>query len=780
MKIFLLLIVTLFFIFAPKLTAQQSDDSWKLYDDSNVARVDITVDTASLGWIYRNVESDSEHYALFRFRNNLIDSTVDSIGFRLRGNTSRDSKKKSFKVSFNSFIKGRKFYGVEKLNLNGEHNDPSIIRSKLCFDHFKSIGLKASRANHVAVYINGFYYGLYISVEHIDENFLKKNFTDNSGNLWKCLYPADLTYLGSDPSLYINLYSDGRPAYELSTNEEQNDFNKLVRLITLLNNTPAASLPDSIESVIDIENVLKYFALNILVGSWDDYWSLMNNYYLYHDPTNDLFRIIPYDYDNTYGIDWFTIDWANANPYNFPKVASGARPLAEKLMANNQYRNLYTHFLEFIRDSVYKLSLWESHIDSIKQMILPYAVTDSFRTLDYNFTMNDFDNSYSASSYSNQHVKYGLKQFVNARVNSTYSALSYVTANPIVYKIDYEPKSPQPDDSIRVYVSAFSHIGLSEVTIQFTKTGSATTENYAMTFSPVIGPKNVDEADRCIGVIPPLGADGSGTFTIFIKDVASQSQLYPRKSALAVTAAIPTGDNVVINEFLADNVNSTPDANGEHDDWVELYNPTSSPVLLTGKYMTDNPANLVKWQFTQDSLYLNAGEYLVVWCDNNLTQSGVHTNFKLSKSGEYVAITDTDGVTVIDSLSFAAQKTDTSYGRYPDGTASWHFMIPTPGSGNIITGVTEEQIPVEFNLSQNYPNPFNPVTTIEYTIPKSGIVTLNVYNITGKLMATIINGHSTSGKHTVIYDGSMLPSGTYFYQFQFGNIFQTKKMMMIK
>jgi hypothetical protein len=766
--------------FPALLTAQQSDESWKLYDESSVARVDITIDTASLGWIYRNVESDSEHYAQIRFRNKWIDETVDSIGFRLRGNTSRDSKKKSFKVSFNSFIKGKKFYGVEKLNLNGEHNDPSIIRSKLSFDHFKSIGMNASRACHTEVYINGTYYGLYISVEHVDENFLKKNYADDSGNLWKCLYPADLKYLGSDPSLYINLYSGGRPAYELSTNEEQNDFSKLVRLITILNNTPAGVFPDSAESIIDIEDVLKYFAMNILVGSWDDYWSLMNNYYLYHDPTEDLFHIIPYDYDNTYGIDWFDIDWANANPYNFPKVASGVRPLAEKLMANNQYRNLYTHFIEFIRDSVYQLSLWENHIDTLKQRIRPYAVADTFRTLDYNFSMTDFDNSYSALPYSNQHVKYGLKQFVNTRVASTYSALSYLTADPIVYKIDFEPNNPQPDDSIYVYVSAFSHIGLKNISIQFTNAGSGTPESHPMFFSPVIGSKNVADADRYLGVIPPLGAGGSGTFRIFVEDTANESQLYPRVSSVSIAAAIPTGDNIVINEFLADNVNSTPDANGEHDDWVELYNPTTSPVLLTGKYMTDNPANLVKWRFTQDSLYLNAGEYLVVWCDDNLTQTGVHTNFKLSKGGEYIAIVDTDGVSVIDSLSFGPQKTDTSYGRYPDAAANWQFMLPTPGSGNIVTGVPKEQTPVEFTLSENYPNPFNPVTTIEYTIPKSGLVALNVYNITGKLMATIINGHSTAGKHTVLYDGSMLPSGTYFYQFRFGGVYQTKKMMLIK
>ena len=60
----------------------------------------------------------------------------DQVGFRLRGNTSRYAQKKSFKVSMNTFS-NLKFLGLEKLNLNGEHNDPSIIRSKLCWDIFR-------------------------------------------------------------------------------------------------------------------------------------------------------------------------------------------------------------------------------------------------------------------------------------------------------------------------------------------------------------------------------------------------------------------------------------------------------------------------------------------------------------------------------------------------------------------------------------------------------------------------------------------------------------------
>ena len=116
-----------------------------VFDSSVVARVDITVNPDTLVWLYENVESDLEFHAVFKFNNGTINETVDNIGFRLRGNTSRYSQKKSFKVSINTFESGRKFYGIEKMNLNGEHNDPSVIRSRICWEWLRSVGIAAPR-----------------------------------------------------------------------------------------------------------------------------------------------------------------------------------------------------------------------------------------------------------------------------------------------------------------------------------------------------------------------------------------------------------------------------------------------------------------------------------------------------------------------------------------------------------------------------------------------------------------------------------------------------------
>ena len=87
---------------------------------------------------------------------------------------------------------------------------------------------------------------------------------------------------------------------------------------------------------------------------------------------------------------------------------------------------------------------------------------------------------------------------------------------------------------------------------------------------------------------------------------------------------------------------------------------------------------------------------------------------------------------------------------------------------------------LSFKLYQNYPNPFNPVTSIDYTVPKSNFVTLRVYNLLGEEVSTLVNEVKQSGKYEVKFNGSDLTSGVYFYQMKAGNFSDTKKFILMK
>lgn len=100
--------------------------------------------------------------------------------------------------------------------------------------------------------------------------------------------------------------------------------------------------------------------------------------------------------------------------------------------------------------------------------------------------------------------------------------------------------------------------------------------------------------------------------------------------------------------------------------------------------------------------------------------------------------------------------------------------------GELVDNETETEIAVGFHLEQNYPNPFNPSTVINYQVPSNGLVTLEVFDLTGRIVATLVNRVMPAGEHQAVFDASGLSSGVYMYRLVAGNQVLTRKMMLIK
>ncbi|MBP9191689.1 MAG: T9SS type A sorting domain-containing protein, partial [Ignavibacteria bacterium] len=92
----------------------------------------------------------------------------------------------------------------------------------------------------------------------------------------------------------------------------------------------------------------------------------------------------------------------------------------------------------------------------------------------------------------------------------------------------------------------------------------------------------------------------------------------------------------------------------------------------------------------------------------------------------------------------------------------------------------ENEIPKEYSLKQNYPNPFNPNTNIQYDLPTDNFVTIKIYNVLGKEIATLINENKTAGRYIVSFNASKYPSGIYYYKIKAGSYEAIRKMMLIK
>jgi hypothetical protein len=379
---------------------------------NEVASIKITIAPANLAMLLGpdSLEANFEYPATFIYQSATISDTVYNVGFRLRGNTSRYSAKKSFKVAFNSFTQGMKWNNLEKMNLNGEHNDVSILRSYLSAQMLVQAGVVAPRTSYVKLYVNNEYKGLYINVEHIDEQFLKQRFPlNNYGTLIKSGYGANLKNLGTNEANYS-------PFYEL---KQGNNLQSLIQFIAVLN-TNSSNFPCAIQAVFDVDSYLKTLAIEILTGHWDGYAFNKNNFYLYQRPSDGKFMFIEYDMDNTFGVDWVNINWTNRNIYSWGNTTD-PRPLYSKLMAVPYFKDRFTYYVDLFTSSFFTTSTIVSLAQQKQALIESAALDDDYKGYDYNFS--NFDFLEAITTAWGGHIDFSIEDYVQLRTMSATQQL---------------------------------------------------------------------------------------------------------------------------------------------------------------------------------------------------------------------------------------------------------------------------------------------------------------------------------------------------------------------
>ncbi|MCB0546943.1 MAG: CotH kinase family protein [Phaeodactylibacter sp.] len=736
-----------------------------VYRDDIVPRIDIFLPPDSLAIMLApgNETSDYHWHATYVFDNGSIRDTVENVGFRLRGNTSRYAAKKSFKVSFNTYESGRKWYGVEKLNLNGEHNDPTVSRSKACWDMLRDMRVPAPRANHVRLYVNGENYGLYANIEHIDEEFAGLRFGNKDGNLYKCLWPADLAYLGADPDLY-KFFHGGRQAYELHINEEENDYSDLAHFIDVLNNTPTEELPCELEQVFNVDTYLRAIAFDILSGNWDGPIYNKNNFYLYHNLSTGQFEYIPYDLDNTLGIDWFNIDWANRDMYSWSHPDE-PRPIYERLMEIPEYRKRYSYYMSRFVEEAYTEEALFPYFDEIKNRIASYVQTDPYFPLDYGFSFNDFHNAFeNETPYF--HTKSGLKHFVTARRNATLEQLQVGDIAPVLTGLQHNRPNELQELLIAVHAEDDQQIEMAELCYQLNGQGST----ICVALYDDGAHQDGAAGDGLYGTaIPALNEPAVVHYFIQASDNIGQLSRLPFCGAYQLAVGSSSAP-LAINEFMASNDRTIADEAGEYEDWVEIYNYGTEAVYLGNRYLSDNPDNPTKWQFPD--IWIQAGEFILIWCDDDADQGQLHATYKLDADGEYIGIFDeaANNFALIDGLEFGEQVTDQAIGRLPNGTGNFQVVHPTPGASNQPLSSVAGKDSVQ-GISV-YPNPFRETVTLE--AKGAGVFQFRLSNALGQ---SIQEGNGWRGQPLEL-DLSGLPAGLYLISVQEdGRAAQSEKLI---
>ena len=192
---------------------------------------------------------------------------------------------------------------------------------------------------------------------------------------------------------------------------------------------------------------------------------------------------------------------------------------------------------------------------------------------------------------------------------------------------------------------------------------------------------NVPSLGRSYGDYPDANVSGRRLFSVITPGATNNP------------AALPI--QVYINEWMADNLTTRADpADGQYEDWFEIYNPGAAAVDLGGYYFTDNLTNKFQFKVPENGQYVvPAHGYLLVWADNESGQNAtnradLHVSFALAKGGEAIGLFGTDGA-LVDAVTFGAQTTDKSEGRLPDGSGSIAVLAQaSPGAANSVQSNT--------------------------------------------------------------------------------------------
>lgn len=343
--------------------------------------------------------------------------TWKNVGFRLKGNSTLRSAwasgnyKLPFRLNFDEFedtytgVTNQHFYGFEELTFSPGYKDQSLIREKITADIFRMGGIPAPQTAFYRVYVDigaGLkYWGVYCSVEVPDDNMIKNQLSEESGNTYK----PESTLSGFVAS-----------QFEKKNNETAADYSDVQQFISNLNSSlrtsNAAQWRTNLESNFNIDHFTKWLAINNAIVNWDTYGAMAHNYYLYNHSTKNLLWI-----------PWDNIEALSKSPGITGTVSGGGPggmsglslsmnevtsswPLIRFVADDPVYFQKYKEHLKTFRNTVFIQSEMDFLIDKYYNLISPYAIGANGEQTGYTYLT-------SSASFTNE--KQNLKTHISNR-----------------------------------------------------------------------------------------------------------------------------------------------------------------------------------------------------------------------------------------------------------------------------------------------------------------------------------------------------------------------------
>lgn len=351
----------------------------RLFERSKVHEIDIIIDD----WQGFLETADEEEYQSCTI---VIDGEAFSnVGLRVKGNNSRrlvheyGLERYSLKVEFDHY-EYNSYYGLDKFSLDASFQDNSYMKNWITYDMMDHMGVPTPLRSYANVRVNGEDWGLFLAIEEPEEAFARRVYEKNHGQLYKPDYKslndenADVALRYTDDTFesYDNIFRNAK--FDITDRDKE----RLIEALKIL------STGENLESAVDVDEVLRYFTVQVFVVNLDSYLGRTgHNYFLYEE--EGIISILPWDYNLAFA----TYSLGMPDPINDATLyvnypintpASGEimlnRPLYHNLMKNDEYFKQYYRYFDQLIKEYFESGYFEKFVEETKAMISPYVEKD--------------------------------------------------------------------------------------------------------------------------------------------------------------------------------------------------------------------------------------------------------------------------------------------------------------------------------------------------------------------------------------------------------------------
>lgn len=624
---------------------------------------------------------------------------------RIHGGGSRHSTKKTFRIyaehdgysNFKyEFFKDHELDKFKRILLRtGGHRPDCFPRDNLSNFITEGLNVDQQHYRHVIVFLNGEYWGIHSIKERVDKYFIQNEYGIDDN---------DITVLDQEFDI-----QDGHSADSLE-----------MGMIETFADTSDMSDPANYQWIadrIDIDNYIDYMGAEIFLSNEDwvysniVIWRKTGPYVPGAGPGYDgKFRWLFYDFDGAYGGScdnaYYTVNTLS-NATDSVSIYATYTRLFRGLLKNKTFREKWINRTCDLMNSWFRDNTLHAKLDTMYNELTPEMPEEVDRWRYPSEATTLADRQLETPSLVQWDTSfYYLNRFADRRQRKVREHIMLQWDLPDTSKI-----------TVDVNDGSMGNVQVNTILINEQLPGTETV------IYPWIG-QYMDSVQCQLIAIPKPGYE----FVEWIETGETNDTIswLPVSDTVYTALFQPRADfqPILINEIMPSNSNYLEDNYGDHDDWLELFNPNPYPVNLSNCSFNLG-AN--SWTIPNGTV-IDPDGYFIFWMDNEEYQGDYHASFKIPNSGNTIFLKDPNA-SIMDFVSYSETTTDNSFGRYPNGSTTFGFFTyPTPGQNNDISEIKEEAVHHPGIVA--YPNPSNGLVYL------SKNADIQIFTLDGKLIMT--------------------------------------------